>query len=140
MRKLIDFLLGNPLILILVGTWVLGLIGKALTGAGQRAAKAAQELREQHRRRMEQELQQATAAADAACPKQIVVMSGLMPHRPCAPPILTPHAAMTSSRISRTSHSRVTRLSSGQKLSGATMPLEPALGSMITAATRSAPK
>lgn len=67
MRQLIDFLFQNPLILILVGTWVLGLIGKALTGAGQRAAKTAQELREQQRRRMQQQVEeQKQEAAEVA--------------------------------------------------------------------------
>ena len=42
---------------------------------------------------------------------------------------------MTSSAIRYTPRSRVTARSAGQKLSGATMPLVPALGSISTAAT-----
>ena len=46
---------------------------------------------------------------------------------------------MTSSAINGTPRAAVSRRTAGQYVSGATMPLEPAFGSTITAATRSRP-
>jgi hypothetical protein len=52
--ELIKLLLQHPILLIVVGFWLLGLVGKVLGSVGKQAAQATKEARDEARRRLEQ--------------------------------------------------------------------------------------
>jgi hypothetical protein len=53
-RNLIELVLQHPVVLLVVGVWLVGVVGKVLGGVGKQASQAAQAAREEARRRLQQ--------------------------------------------------------------------------------------
>jgi len=53
-RNLIELVFQHPVVLLVVGVWLVGVVGKVLGGVGKQASQAAQAAREEARRRLQQ--------------------------------------------------------------------------------------